>query len=625
MKKTFYRILLTAAILPTVGPGCVNEEREHHDPVVPLAFEPVMHAQVRAGETPDNTGDTGNNSFGVSAWTLDRNETWSTGSENAEPFLDREKLLRDGVFWYPESKPDWPPYQYNLACIGFAPFDAAARCDNSQGVVFDDVDTSTDPGDLRYTLLQANLSKNRNGGVISLPMIPALCEVSFRVRGVSEYETARIYVRSISLENVKLKAVSTRCRTPPGTSRTSREKSISSRATGRSTIRPRRSAKPAGSSPGSGCLAANRLRCRRPVAGPNPRGSVRTGDQTVALGRAPIYLHAGRQHLRRRGHSGKSLSNRLTSENRMIRISKYLIPLLAATAWGCNDPDRTDGPAPAAGNSPIRWDVASVTSPGTPSRSLVGPAPEEGQTPDWITLEQACTPTAAGGKGLAIGIWADYTYEDLQGDEITIKNLFSGTRLIYANKTNGNPYSYWNYEGEDLYWYIGGRYKFRAFFPQKISENVISSTSATTFVIEYPTHNLQEDLLLAYNAVDTTNPQVDLSKPVGLHFSHGLAAIRFIIKANFATEDKLTSCYFQNADTRDFATSGMLAYGSETETKSISWIWDTTLPSPRRSTTGKTPESRSRPTNTDRQPRQPHTPLREQPTGTSSPETTDGC
>ena len=55
MKKAFYRILLTAAILPTVGSGCVNEEREHHDPVVQLAFEPVMHAQVRAGETPDNT------------------------------------------------------------------------------------------------------------------------------------------------------------------------------------------------------------------------------------------------------------------------------------------------------------------------------------------------------------------------------------------------------------------------------------------------------------------------------------------------------------------------------------------------------------------------------------------
>lgn len=205
MKKAFYRILLTAAILPTVGSGCVNEEREHHDPVVQLAFEPVMHAQVRAGETPDNTGDTGNNSFGVSAWTLDQTQNWSSESENAEPFLDREKLLRDGVFWYPESKPDWPPYQYNLACIGFAPFDAAARCDNSQGVVFDDVDTSTDPGDLRYTLLQANLSKNRNGGVISLPMIPALCEVSFRVRGVSEYETTRFFVRSISLENVKLK------------------------------------------------------------------------------------------------------------------------------------------------------------------------------------------------------------------------------------------------------------------------------------------------------------------------------------------------------------------------------------------------------------------------------------
>lgn len=202
MKKAFYRILLTAAILPTVGSGCVNEEREHHDPVVQLAFEPVMHAQVRTGETPDNTE---NNSFGVSAWTLDQTKNWSSGSENAEPFLDREKLLRDGVFWYPESKPDWPPYQYNLACIGFAPFDAVTQCDNSQGVVFDDVDTSTDPGDLRYTLPQANLSKKQNGGVVTLPMIPALCEVSFRVRGVSEYETARIYVRSISLENVKLK------------------------------------------------------------------------------------------------------------------------------------------------------------------------------------------------------------------------------------------------------------------------------------------------------------------------------------------------------------------------------------------------------------------------------------
>lgn len=202
MKKAFYRILLTAAILPTVGSGCVNEEREHHDPVVQLAFEPVMHAQVRAGETPDNTE---NNSFGVSAWTLGQTENWSSESENAEPFLDREKLLRDGVFWYPESKPDWPPYQYNLACIGFAPFDAVTQCDNSQGVVFDDVDTSTDPGDLRYTLPQSNLSKKQNGGVVTLPMIPALCEVSFRVRGVSEYETARIYVRSISLENVKLK------------------------------------------------------------------------------------------------------------------------------------------------------------------------------------------------------------------------------------------------------------------------------------------------------------------------------------------------------------------------------------------------------------------------------------
>ena len=196
-------------------------------------------------------------------------------------------------------------------------------------------------------------------------MIPALCEVSFRVRGVSEYETARIFVRSISLENVKLKGSFHSLPNPSWElkGRHGSNQLLRGRLAGR-LFTPGHRRNPPDHPPGSGCLAANRLRCRRPVPGQDPRGSVRTGDQTVALGRAPIYLHAGHQHLRRRGHSGKSFSNRLTSENRMIRIFKYLIPLLAASAWGCNDPDRTDGPAPAAGDRPIRWDVASVASPG---------------------------------------------------------------------------------------------------------------------------------------------------------------------------------------------------------------------------------------------------------------------
>lgn len=258
----------------------------------------------------------------------------------------------------------------------------------------------------------------------------------------------------------------------------------------------------------------------------------------------------------------------------MIRTFKYLIPILSVAAWSCSNPDTGGASMPEAGTVPISWKVESVDSPS--SRSLVGPEFDDEGNPytdrDWITLEQACAPTGNGGEGQAIGIWADYTYTDSQGNEKTNRNIFAGTRLIYAEKANGNPWSDWNYEGNDLYWFKGGQYKFRAYYPEQIGDNVISSATASTFVIEYPTHDMQEDLLLAYNYVNTTDPQVDLNQPVALRFSHGLAAVRFLVKATYSNTDYLTSCWLQNADSRDFATSGILAYGSETDEESISWI-----------------------------------------------------
>lgn len=260
----------------------------------------------------------------------------------------------------------------------------------------------------------------------------------------------------------------------------------------------------------------------------------------------------------------------------MIQACKYLLPVVAIAAWSCSNSDKTTIPVPETGDTPIAWTVTGVDTPGARSRSLIGPEFDSEGNPypnrDWITLESACTPQNNGGKGEAIGIWADYSYTDSQGDEVLMTNLFEGTRLIYAYKTDGNPHSNWNYEGDDHYWYRGGKYKFRAYYPQRLAENVVTSTSASTFVIEYPTHEMQEDLLLAYNYVDTTNPRIDLSQPVALKFSHGLAAIRFFIKANYPNSDRLTSCYLQNAETRDFATSGMLAYGSDTDDESISWV-----------------------------------------------------
>lgn len=259
----------------------------------------------------------------------------------------------------------------------------------------------------------------------------------------------------------------------------------------------------------------------------------------------------------------------------MTRSLTYLFAALLLPLGSCSRSDDNDKPKnPTPIDTPITWEVAGIVSP--QSRSLVGPETDDTGNPaadcGWITLEEACTPTAAGGRGKAIGIWADYEYTNGQGYNEVIRNLFEGTRLIYTPKTDGNPYSNWNYENNDLYWLMGGTYRFRAYYPQDFGEKVISSANATTFVIEYPTHELQEDLLLAYNCIDTTNPDNDLSQPVKLYFRHGLAAVRFFVKANFSNSDFLTSCYLQNSPTQDFASSGILVYGSETEEENISWI-----------------------------------------------------
>ena len=204
MKSTIFRILLTTAAAASVGIGCVNEEREVHDPAVELAFDPVMHVQVRSETGEQQTSDEAD-SFGVSAWHLDETTTWSVDAESAEPVLDMEPLVRDGALWYPQSRIDWPAKQYRLNCIGFAPFEAVTTCSPTEGVVFDGVDTSSDPGDLRYSEPQTELAKSRNGGVITLPMIPALCEIDFCVKGVSGYDDTNVYVRHIAIDKIAVR------------------------------------------------------------------------------------------------------------------------------------------------------------------------------------------------------------------------------------------------------------------------------------------------------------------------------------------------------------------------------------------------------------------------------------
>lgn len=189
------RILLVAAAASVAANGCVNENHAPYDPVVPLAFEPVILAHTR---TPDES------SFGVSVWSQeDTDNAPTTIPSTADPLLSNAKLVRDGFLWYPENRSDWPDAQHSLLCLGYAPY-GVGTCNATSGVCFDHVDTSDDPGDLRYTKPLSAASKNKNGGIITLPMIPALCEVNFRIRSSSGSANTEIFLIGIRLDNIAL-------------------------------------------------------------------------------------------------------------------------------------------------------------------------------------------------------------------------------------------------------------------------------------------------------------------------------------------------------------------------------------------------------------------------------------
>lgn len=254
----------------------------------------------------------------------------------------------------------------------------------------------------------------------------------------------------------------------------------------------------------------------------------------------------------------------------MLSVKRHIPILLAAVlSAGCGkdavspDPSVPTAPEePVVSQIPIRWSVAAEDE----TRSLVGStnSAENG----WVAFETACTPTGksytdkngseAAGKGRAIGIWSDYTYTTASGQETTVNNLFKDTRLIYDAEAGDNPHNHWNYEGTSLYWFIGGRYSFRAFFPQRLQDQITSSSTASTFVIEYITQTTQEDLMVAYAEFDTAKD--DMNKPVDLRFRHAMAAVRFRFRLAYEGEDRLTSLYWENTS-QSFKTQSVMLYG----------------------------------------------------------------
>lgn len=247
----------------------------------------------------------------------------------------------------------------------------------------------------------------------------------------------------------------------------------------------------------------------------------------------------------------------------MNRTLLYIVLLSAAVLSGCG---REDMPSAEISGQRIWWNVDSVEGLRA-TKSLIN---------SYDALVDACKPEGDGGDGGSISVWADYTIENE-----TTKNVFEGTSIIYQDKVGGNPHSSWNYKGNDIYWSLGGQYKFRAYYPTDADNKGANDTdgiqlgdgcNATVFQMNYNTMMTQKDLLVAYNTIDTRS--WNLSHPVPLNFRHALSALQFRFQLintpgqEYLDSDYLTSVWIENIvdeSEKPFTSIGGLVYGNEGE------------------------------------------------------------
>lgn len=255
----------------------------------------------------------------------------------------------------------------------------------------------------------------------------------------------------------------------------------------------------------------------------------------------------------------------------MIRTLKYTTVLAATVllAAACSR-DKTETPSKPRSDMPICWNIETTDDTALGSRALIGN--EDSADTYCIPLSRACTPSSEGGPGFAVGLFGDYTYTHL-GRDVTEADIFRGARLVYSDNAGQNPFSSWNYEAEDQYWYPGGQYVFRAYYPQKMYNYTVSTSNATTLAIVYPTRKQQYDLLLGYATADTNDPET-MRKAVSITMRHALAALRFRFRLGFEDEDMLTSCFLLNDEGRKFCSQGTVVYGSASSPESVAWLQD---------------------------------------------------
>ncbi len=197
----------------------------------------------------------------------------------------------------------------------------------------------------------------------------------------------------------------------------------------------------------------------------------------------------------------------------------------------------------------------------------------------------------------------DSEYEIFQTDKSYATWLCYGLKdgayswMIETDRTDaaGNPVG-----TKDKSWTAGSMYEFMALYPATLEPHIfrgLLDSETESMALSYNTHQLQEDVLVAYNEVNANDPADDkpsifidsggnqstvtpntaagnaaqysfsnkfnLNMPVPLRFRHAMAAVRLRFHLDYYREvpDQLVETWFENTAENGFHTIGTMLYG----------------------------------------------------------------